>query len=154
MPRRGENVFKRKDGLWEARYIKEVDPLGKKKYGSVYARSYKEVKGKREAAVMQLTLLPKANFKYDMKLNSLIEEWLVLNKNRLKSSSYQKYISIYKKHIQEDVGMINTCLLSTLIIQNFTNNKLEEGLSAGTINSILIFLHTCLKYGNKQYHIP
>lgn len=41
MPRRGENIYKRKDGRWEARYIKEITVDGKKKYGSVYADSYK-----------------------------------------------------------------------------------------------------------------
>lgn len=44
MPRRGENIFKRKDGRWEARYIKGIALDGTKRYGSVYARTYKEVK--------------------------------------------------------------------------------------------------------------
>lgn len=46
MPRRGENIYKRKDGRWEARYLKEITADGKKKYGSVYAKSYAEVKAK------------------------------------------------------------------------------------------------------------
>ena len=29
MPRKGENIYKRKDGRWEARYIKERTPEGK-----------------------------------------------------------------------------------------------------------------------------
>lgn len=29
MPKRGENIWKRKDGRWEARYIKGRDPKGK-----------------------------------------------------------------------------------------------------------------------------
>lgn len=37
MPRRGENIYKRKDGRWEARFVKEITVDGKKKYGSVYA---------------------------------------------------------------------------------------------------------------------
>lgn len=39
MPRRGENVYKRKDGRWEGRILK---PDGKYRY--VYAKTYKEVK--------------------------------------------------------------------------------------------------------------
>ena len=35
MPRRGENIFKRKDGRWEARYVKEITLDGKKKYGYI-----------------------------------------------------------------------------------------------------------------------
>ena len=49
MPRTGENIYKRKDGRWEGRYIRErVD--GKARYGAVYARSYREVKKKLEKA--------------------------------------------------------------------------------------------------------
>ena len=40
MPRRGENIRKRKDNRWEGRYIKEYDFSGKAKYASVYAYSY------------------------------------------------------------------------------------------------------------------
>ena len=48
MPKRGANIYKRKDGRWEARYVKEILPSGKKKYGSVYAKSYLEVKDKQQ----------------------------------------------------------------------------------------------------------
>ena len=43
MPRRGENIYKRKDGRWEGRYVKGRDDFGKIKYGYVYADSYKGV---------------------------------------------------------------------------------------------------------------
>ena len=45
MPRRGENIYKRKDGRWEGRYIKGYS-YGKAQYGYVYASSYAEVKEK------------------------------------------------------------------------------------------------------------
>ena len=48
MPRRGENIFRRKDGSWEARYVKAISTNNKKLYGSVYASTYTEVKQKRE----------------------------------------------------------------------------------------------------------
>ncbi|MEA4895080.1 MAG: tyrosine-type recombinase/integrase [Oscillospiraceae bacterium] len=43
MPRRGENIYKRKDGRWEGRVLQ---PGGKYRY--VYARTYKEVKEKKK----------------------------------------------------------------------------------------------------------
>ena len=48
MSKKGERIYHRKDGLWEARYIKEIDPFGKKKYGSVYGHTPKEAKEKRQ----------------------------------------------------------------------------------------------------------
>ena len=47
MCRKGENIRKRKDGRWEARYIKYRDPEGKIHYGSLYGKTYGEVKDKR-----------------------------------------------------------------------------------------------------------
>ena len=46
MSRTGENIYKRKDGRWEARYIKYYDGNGKAKYGYVYGHSYAEAKSK------------------------------------------------------------------------------------------------------------
>ena len=43
MPRRGENIYKRKDGRWEGIYIK-CHINGKAQYGYIYAKSYKEAK--------------------------------------------------------------------------------------------------------------
>ena len=44
MPRRGENIHKRKDGRWEGRYKSRTDKTGKSVYTSVYGKTYKEVK--------------------------------------------------------------------------------------------------------------
>ena len=41
-----ENIFKRKDGRWEARYIKGYELSGKNKYGFCYGKTYKEAKEK------------------------------------------------------------------------------------------------------------
>ena len=31
MPKKGDKVYKRKDGLWEARFVKEIGADGRKK---------------------------------------------------------------------------------------------------------------------------
>ena len=41
MPRKGENIYKRKDGRWEGRQLKEEG-----KYQYFYGKSYREVKEK------------------------------------------------------------------------------------------------------------
>lgn len=47
MPRKGENIYKRKDGRWEGRYIRSYDSEHKAKYAYVYGKTYSEVKRKR-----------------------------------------------------------------------------------------------------------
>lgn len=46
MARKGENIYKRKDGRWEARYIASYDGNGKAKYKYLYAKTYAEAKAK------------------------------------------------------------------------------------------------------------
>ena len=53
MPRTGENIFKRKDGRWEARYIHHYED-GKAKYHYLYASSYREVRQKKLDALAAL----------------------------------------------------------------------------------------------------
>ncbi len=38
MPRKGENMYKRKDGRWEGRYIKRRSLQGKSEYGGLLCR--------------------------------------------------------------------------------------------------------------------
>lgn len=61
MPRRGENIYKRKDGRWEGRYIRSYDAENKAKYAYVYGKTYSEVKQKlveeRSNAKKQVLLL-------------------------------------------------------------------------------------------------
>ena len=58
MCRKGENIRKRKDGRWETRYIKYRDQESKIHYGSIYGKSYREVKEKRNKKIAELSLPP------------------------------------------------------------------------------------------------
>ena len=58
---KGENILKRKDGRWEARYIKGYELSGKIRYGFCYGRTYKEAKEnvtKCRAAVLNGSPVP------------------------------------------------------------------------------------------------
>lgn len=46
---KGENIFRRRDGRWEARYIKGRELSGKIRYGYCYGKTYREAKEKAEA---------------------------------------------------------------------------------------------------------
>jgi len=48
MARKGENIFYRKDGRWEARYFKEYDENHRIIYGYVYGKTYLEAKKKEK----------------------------------------------------------------------------------------------------------
>ena len=56
MPKKGENIYKRKDGRWEGRYIKSRSEAGKIVYGYVYAKTYREAKEKQKAKIMSCNI--------------------------------------------------------------------------------------------------
>lgn len=150
MPRRGENIYKRKDGRWEARYVKEITADGKKKYGSVYASSYKEVKAKQQLCILQPT---ENHNPIRITVTELIAEWLSSMKNHVKPCTYQKYECVCRNHIISDLGTIDVRYISRFTIMSFTERLLEKNLSAKTVNDILIVLGLALKYAQETYSI-
>ena len=50
------NIHKRKDGRFEGRYMQDRDANGKVKYGSVYAKTYTEVKEKLKIAISNIVI--------------------------------------------------------------------------------------------------
>ena len=89
MARTGENIYKRKDGRWEARYILFYDENGKAKYRYLYAKTYTEVKNKllKEQTTNQCiynTTFNTHNAKYEIWL----DDWLTNKKATVKESTY------------------------------------------------------------------
>ena len=154
MARRGENIYQRKDGLWEARYVKAIDINGKKKYGSVYGHSYREAKIKRQDALDNILMNQKPISFRNITINELVEEWLIINRSRLKLSTYQRYCGYLKNHIAPTIGNAKVLYFTPLAIRKYSSTLLEKGLSAQTINAILIFTHSVVKYGHNQYGLP
>ena len=60
MARRGENIYRRKDGRYEGRYIKYYDISGKAVYGYVYSKSYADVKNSLQSAKPKSSILGQA----------------------------------------------------------------------------------------------
>ncbi len=151
MPRRGENIFKRKDGRWEARYVKEVTLNGSKKYGSVYAKSYREVKAKQQFYINQPL---GGTRKTAATVDDAMNEWLAESKNQIKISSFQKYRSTVQNHISKQIGTIRLDNLTALTVAQFTDYLLtEEKLSRETVNNILIILGMGLEFAKTHYNV-
>ena len=145
--RRARNIYKRKDGRYEGRYIKERDMHGKAKYGSVYAHSYVEAKEKLE--IMQAQ--PENDRVSSKKLVvETVKAYIEKIKHTIKPSTYDVYRRYCNNHIKPYFEGIKCSELSVKIIQEFINkkhknNNNKNGLSASTIQSVFIFLKNCLK---------
>ena len=98
--KRGENIFKRKDGRWEARYIKGYELSGKIKYGFCYGKTYKEAKEKvtkHKVALLAGKPTPQTGTRH--RFAFYCDEWLRLRKSKIRESTYIKYDTVLEKHI-------------------------------------------------------
>lgn len=155
MSRKGENIFLRKDGRWEARYIKERKMDGRYRYGYVYGKSYLEVKTKRNEILLNLEQVKKRHENCKYKFNYYIENWLSSMKFMVKKSTYAHYYSIVNNHISPDLGDIKMTYLTTEVIESYINKKFEigridrrGGLSNKTVRDIVVVLRQILSYAN------
>ena len=91
MPRKGENIYKRKDGRWEARYIHHYEN-GKAKYKSICGASYTEVRAKRQEELLKPKHLQASCVKKLATLQEICSLWLNSKKSNVKESSYTRYV--------------------------------------------------------------
>lgn len=81
-------------------------------------------------------------------------EWLQLNRNRVKISTYVKYSNIVKKYIIARLGGYSIKNISTIKIEEFSNELLNENeLSPKTVKDILTVLNSIIKYTDKAYSL-
>lgn len=143
MPRRGENIYKRKDGRWEGR-IKPDDSSQKYKY--VYAPTYKQVKEKlNELKINKLFESDKI-----ILMCELCKEWLEFKKEDIKESTYIKYRNIILNHINPHIGNAYINRLRSADMQKYTLSLKIGGLSNKSIRDILSVLSAIFKYAAKK----
>ena len=101
MSRKGENIYKRKDGRWEGRYCKTRNENGKIKYGYVYARTYTDVKNKLERVKKNYFVFHEKNGTEIIihTFSDVAREWLCYKKPLLKEASLSKYTNIINLHL-------------------------------------------------------
>ena len=80
---KGENIFKRNDGRWEARYIKGREASGKIKYGFCYGKTYREAKEKAEKAKAALLTGIPLQAPTRQRFSFFCDGWLDLRKVRV-----------------------------------------------------------------------
>lgn len=157
MPRRGENIRKRKDGRWEARYPKGKNENGRTVYGAVYGLTYREAKEKRQRLGVNPTAAPRSGKTFQ----TLLSDWLEDNRIRLKPSTVYRYQYLIDTHIAPELGHIPINQLDAPRINAFLADKRtagrrrgEGGLSAAYIKSITLVIGSALRFGAERGLCP
>lgn len=166
MPRRGENIYKRKDGRWEGRYIKE-HLNGKAKYGYVFAKTYKEVKNKLAAAnafyktALEAEEAPKQPETESESFSILAKEWFQSQKTQWKQSSAVKYHNIMNSYLLPAFADRKISEITRDEIAAFSDRLLvsggakKEGLSPKTVADIISVAKNIFTYAarTKEYRV-
>lgn len=147
MARKGENIYKRKDGRWEGRFIKSRGPNNKISYGYLYGKSYREVKErllvvKAKHLETSLIMSPKSS----EPLETWIRECMTTKtKKEVKLSTYANYSRLLRNHIFPAIGKIPLGKLTKEDIQQLIETLIVKGLSVGSIHLIFTILNSQLK---------
>lgn len=151
MPRKGENIRKRKDGRWEARYEKCRDQNGRIQYGYLYGRTYEAVKKKKLAVLCHNNLQNSPGKCYVFR--NLSEEWMLSMRYAVKLSTYACYETLLDTHILPEFGDMPLKYISSASVYAFSEKLKQQGLSPRTIKNLLILFHSILRYGEKQGYL-
>ena len=154
MSKRGENIYKRKDGRWEGRYIRGRSADGKAKYAYVYGKSYAETKQKlldRRIAQAQNDDPPLSRAKY----GDVLYRWIAMSRTHIKESTYSRYIHLANTHILPYLGELPADRLTTQTIEKHISFLLNEGridkkggLAPKTVSDILALIKGSIDYAN------
>ena len=154
MPKTGENVYKRKDGRWEARFISGRKPDGRAKYTSVYARTYAAAKAKLEERKRMVVSPPVVNCRLTV---AQLFAWY-LAQAEIKPSTRSRYVFLIDHHILPYLGSVFVPALTAAQLTDFLNQKKQHGrlrgggLSAKSVRDIGVLIKAALRLASTEYH--
>jgi integrase len=142
MAKRGENVYKRKDGRWEGRYIKGKKPDGKPRYGYVYGAKYGEAREKLLPLKLKYAGSTECGARFCGSLRDYASVWLLSASEGVKESTRAGYRRILKNHILPALGDRPLNRLAKETLETFAEELKDRGLSGGTRHNVLrLLLH-------------
>lgn len=154
MPKKGENIYKRKDGRWEGRYIKSRTVSGKIIYGYVYARSYRATKEKLKTK--SILCSSQVTNKNDLAFSCLASEWFESIKLHTKISTQNKYYNMLTNYILPEYGNQPFNAITYDFIETHCKFLLESGgrkgngLSPKTVNDVLAIIRNISKFAIRK----
>lgn len=153
MARKGEAIYKRKDGRYEARFIKGYTN-GKANYVFVYGNTYMEAKKKRQRTI-ETYKLKTDNNKINSTFNIILDNFIDNKRNTIKESSLSTYLVIIEKHLRPEFGNLKINLIREELINTFILKKLDK-YTSNVVHDIATLLKQILKANNIniKFYIP
>ena len=159
MARQGANIYLRKDGRWEARYVKDRKN-GKTCFGYVYGRSRQEAQEKQALARRRWMAGIRAKQEEMARLCTVSEEWLSASEAQLKPSTISKYRDYLRCYIFPAFGEKKMSKISDADVSGFCSELLKhggkkgKGLSPKIVSEILRVMKHLRAYAGMKWGIP
>lgn len=150
MARRGENIYKRKDGRWEGRYVVGKTTDGKTKFGYVYGQQYHAV---RAEVLKHRAQQENQSTVSSIILRTCMERYLQETQTNVKPSTYQAYQRMWRKHILPELGYVAVGRITAGDVQSFASRLQQQGLAVSTVRSVCRLLTACMRYAQQEGHI-
>ena len=139
--RRGENIYKRKDGRWEGRYQKGRKLDGTIYYGYIYDYSYLSLKNKLLEKKRQSQLV--TNVSYSGTFSQWCDHWLsTLMQPKIKPSTFASYQNKLTSYVFPYIGKKRLTTITSSDVTT-TLKKLEERLSPSSIRVVFQLIKNC-----------
>lgn len=153
MARKGENIYKRKDGRWEGRYIKGRKPNGKIHYGYVYRRTFKKT---REALLELKVEYQKIQASRGI-YSGTVEDWLMYcveqKKDRVKPSTLTTYQYKIEKYALPHFGELPLRTVNDQTIQKWVDALENRSLGCTTIHSVFQMVRRFFRQAVKEGYL-
>lgn len=158
MAKKGLNIYKRKDGRWEARYIKSRTAQGKLQYGYLYASSYHKVRNDLQKMLRAHGIEDHQN-NASSETNTFEEvaaAWLENPLANFKEATYIRYRTLIKAYLLPTFQQCKISEITCNSVQNLCKElerhgkKNRTGLSTKTISDVLSVLRGILRYAQSQ----
>ena len=150
MGRRGESIFHRKDGRWEARFPAGKNADGAVKYRSVYAKTYSEVKAKKTEALKNAV---STKTKSTILFSDVASKWLAEKASTTKEQTARNYCQCLDAHILPYFGNKKVSTITTDAVNSFLKSKQcggrldgSGGLSTNTVRGMSVLIQSIMDY--------
>lgn len=152
MARRGENIYRRKDGRYEGRYVIGKTAKGKTRFGYVYARQFSEARRlllEKKAEQQRKTGRPAGARRITVAkwMRTWMESELL---GSVKPSSYQVYLRQFERHVLPALGGYALSELTQGIVHGFVMQLEASNLARSTAKGIYRLLAAAMRSAQEE----
>ena len=153
MARTGKNIYKRKDGRYEGRYIVSHDEDGKAKYASVYGKTAHEVEAvliEKRAEIMAEEMQGITTY------DDAAKAWLADRRGKISEASVDRYEYLLGKYMipafgKQDINDVTMVQIDTYIASLADKEKHnDEAIGGTTIENVRMIAGAVLAYAQKR----